>query len=248
MNFLQQIKYKFQVQGVLTKIIVINVAVFLTVNVIGNLSHLNLLPYTALPLNGTEFLFHFWTLFSYMFTHAGLGHLFWNMVLFYFMAQIFFTILNQKQLMYVYVMSGVSGGALMLILAFIFPEQFGHSYLIGASAAVMGVGAVMAIYAPNYRVYLFGVFDMAYKYFFLLVFTVNTIIDLAENTGGKISHIGGTLFGLLFGYYLKQGIDLFSINLFPKRKSKLKVVSHNKSYSHKSAGIADSSEKTMDEL
>lgn len=247
MNFFQELKYKFQVQGILTKIIVLNVAVFLTVNLIGNLSHLNLLAYTALPLNAKEFLFHFWTIFTYMFTHAGLGHLFWNMVLFYFMAQLFFTYFNQKQLMYSYVMSGIAGAALMLLLGMAFPEQFGRAYLIGASAAVMGVGAVLVIYAPNYRVYLFGVFDMAYKYFFLLVFCVNTIIDLSENTGGKISHIGGAVFGLLYGYYLKRGVDLFAIDLFRKKKSKLKVVGRTPSESVYSNKI-ENNEKTMDEL
>ncbi len=248
MNILQKLKYNFQIQGLLTKIIIINVAVFLTVNLVGNLSHLNLLEFTALPLDKTEFLFHFWTLFSYMFTHVGLGHLFWNMVLLYFMAQIFFTIMTQKKLVYVYVMSGLTGGALMLVLGMIFPDQFQRSYLIGASAAVMGVGAVMAVYAPDYRVFLFGTFEMAYKYFFLIVFGVNTILDLAENTGGKISHIGGALFGLLYGYYLKKGIDLFSISFLPKRKSPLKVVSRSGQYSGTTSTKKSEDEQSMDDL
>ena len=120
MNFLQTLKYNFQKQGVLTQIIIANVAVFLTVNLVGNLSHLDLLPYTALPIGGDSFLFKFWTIFTYMFTHASLGHIFWNMVLFYFMSQIFFTIMGQKKLLYLYVMSGLSGGALVLILGLVF--------------------------------------------------------------------------------------------------------------------------------
>lgn len=224
MNFFQKIRYNFQQQNVLTQIIVANVAIFLTVNLVGNLSHLNLLPYTALPIGGETFLFRFWTLFSYMFTHADFWHLFWNMVLFYFMAQVFFTIMGQKKLLYLYVMSGVSGGVLMLLLGLIFPAAFSNSLLLGASAAVLGVGAVMAVYAPNYKVYLFGAFELSYKYFYLITFAVSTIIDLSVNTGGKISHIGGALFGLLYGYFLKQGTDLFNINFSWKRKAPLKVV------------------------
>ena len=248
MNFLQNIKYNFQRQGVLTKIIVVNVAVFLTVNIIGNVSHLNLLPYLALPIGAEAFLFKFWTLFTYMFTHAGLGHVFWNMVLFYFMSQVFFTIMGQKKMLYLYVMSGISGGALMLILGLIFPEQFQHSFLIGASAAVMGVGAVMAVYSPNYKIYLFGMFELSYKYFFLGIFVINTIIDLSENTGGKISHIGGVLFGLIYGYYLKQGIDLFTLSFNLKKKSKLTVVSRNNSYGGSTEQKKSNEEHTMDEL
>jgi membrane associated rhomboid family serine protease len=250
MNFLQQIKYNFQQQGVLTQIIIANVAVFLTVNLVGNLSHLDLLPYTALPIGGDTFLFRFWTIFSYMFTHADFWHLFWNMVLFYFMAQVFFTIMGQKKVLYLYVMSGLSGGALMLILGLIFPAAFSHSLLLGASAAVLGVGAVMAVYSPNYRVYLFGMLEISYKYFFLFTFALSTIIDLSVNTGGKISHIGGTLFGLAYGYYLKRGVDLFNISINLKKKKKLKVVSHNKNYDDAYTGVGKktSDEQTMNEL
>src|SRR5687767_14781555 len=114
MNPFQKILYNFQRQGTLTQIIVLNVAVFLTVNIIGNLSHLDLLTWLALPLGGDQFLFRFWTLFTYMFTHEDLWHLFWNMILLYFMSQVFFTIMGQKKLLYLYVMSGLCGGALML--------------------------------------------------------------------------------------------------------------------------------------
>jgi membrane associated rhomboid family serine protease len=248
MNFFTKIADTFRQQGVLTQIIVINAAVFLTVNLVGNLSHLNLLDYTALPVGGTAFLFRFWTLFTYMFTHADFWHLFWNMILFYFLSQVFFIIFQQRRMLYVYVMSGLAGGALVLIMGLLFPASFGNSVLLGASAAVLGVGAVMAIYTPDYRVNLFGVFEMAYKYFFILVFVLNTIIDLSINTGGKISHMGGTAFGLLYGYYLKSGRDLFNFSFARKKKSKLKVVHTNPSPSSSPAYKQGNDEQRMNTL
>lgn len=228
-SFFERLKYNFQQQGVLAQLIIINVAVFLTINIVGNLSHLYLTQYVGLPIGGYSFIFKFWTLFTYMFTHEGLGHIFWNMFLLYFTAQIFFTIMGQSKMLYVYIMSGISGGVLVLLLGLFFPESFGHSILIGASAAVLGVGAVMAIYAPNYTVFLWGMLQMPYKYFYLLTFGVSTIIDLSVNTGGKISHIGGALFGVLYGYQLKRGVDLFDFSFLKRKKSKLKVVSYNPS-------------------
>ena len=249
MDFLKELKYNFQRQGILTKIIVINVAIFLTVNIIGNLSHLQLLPYLALPIGGDGFLFRFWTLFTYMFTHAGFWHLFWNMMLFYFMSQIFFTIMGQKKMLYVYVMSGISGGALMLVLGLIFPNAFGYSILLGASAAVLGVGSVMAVYSPDFRVYVFGALEMKYKYFYLAIFVVSTIIDFSINTGGKISHMGGALFGIVYGYYLKKGTDLFDLNLNFRKKTKLKVVSNStRTVDYDSPGQGGSDAQKMDEL
>lgn len=224
MNIFRQAQQNFQRQTVLTQLIVINVAVFLTVNLVGNLSHIDLVPYLALPVGGGRFLWRFWTFFTYMFTHVDLWHMFWNMFLFYFMAQIFFTIMGRKKLLYLYVMSGACGGALMLLMGIIMPQQFGYSLLLGASAAVMGVGAVMAVYAPTFRVFLFGIFEMQYRYFYIMIFVLNTIIDLSVNTGGKISHIGGAAFGLLYGYFLRRGRDLFAIDLSFRRKKTLRVI------------------------
>lgn len=227
MTFLTRIKNSFQEQGVMAQIIIINIAVFLTVNVVANISHVNLLQFVALPLSDA-FVFKFWTLFTYMFTHAGLGHIFWNMVSFYFYTQVFFLLFGQKKLLYVYVMSGLSGGALVLLLAILFPFSFGNSILIGASAAVLGVGAVMLLYAPNYRMFLFGLVELPYKYIYLIFFALSTIIDLSINTGGKISHIGGALFGAIYGYQLKRGRDISNLSfLKSNKKSKLKVVSNN---------------------
>lgn len=229
----------------MAQIIIVNIAVFLTVNVVGNLSHLNLLPYVALPLNANDFITHFWTLFTYMFTHEGLGHIFWNMVSFYFYTQVFFVLFGQKKLLYVYMMSGLSGGALVLLLGILFPASFAHSILLGASAAVLGVGAVMLIYAPNYRLFLFGLIELPFKYIYLIFFALSTILDLASNTGGKISHMGGAMFGMLYGYQLKKGIDLSDMSFLKrKKKTNLKVVSNTS----KKQGNSPNEEATMNAL
>lgn len=227
MSFLERTKYTLQQYGTLTTLIVINVSVFLVINLVGNLSHLDLLPFFALPVGGSAFVTKFWTFFSYMFTHVSLGHIFWNMVLFYFMSQVLFTILGEKKLLYLYVMSGLCGGALVLVMGLAFPASFGHSVLLGASAAVLGVGAVMAVYAPAYKVYLFGLLEMQYRYVYLITFVISTIIDLSVNTGGKISHIGGAAFGLFYGYSLRKGTDLSRFSLRFKRKSPLKLLRYD---------------------
>lgn len=226
MNTWQTIRNKFEAQSTMTKIIVINVAVFLVLNLVANLSHLDLLRYMGLPVGGFDFLSKFWTLFTYMFSHVQLGHLFFNMLLFFFTAQTYYQIIGEKTLLYVYVMSGLSGGLLLVLLGILFPQAFAGSILIGASASVLGVIMVLAIYAPNLPVSLWGVFQMRYKHFAIMMFVLSTIIDLAINTGGKIAHVGGAAFGLIYGYNLKRGRDLFNFAFFERKKTKLKVVSY----------------------
>ena len=144
-------------------------------------------------------------------------------------------------------MSGLSGGALVLLLGILFPASFANSILLGASAAVLGVGAVMLIYAPNYRLFLFGLVELPFKYIYLIFFALSTILDLATNTGGKVSHIGGALFGVLFGYQLKKGRDISNLSfLKPKKKTNLKVVSNNPNV--KKQGNSPNEEATMNAL
>src|SRR5688572_7851166 len=227
MSVLGNIKSTLQQQSNLTILIILNVAIYLTINLAGNIAHLNLTPYFALPLTGVSFITKFWTLFTYMFTHEELGHIVFNLLLLYFSGRLFYSILGEKRLVYVYVMSGLMGGALLLVLGIIFPEVFAGGYLLGASAAVLGLVMVMAVYTPNYNVFLFFI-EMPYKYFAILVFVTSTVIDFAVNTGGKIAHIGGAVFGLLYGYQLKNGKDLFDLS-FLKPKTKMKITYRNTS-------------------
>lgn len=248
MNPIQNIIATFRQQGRLAQLIILNVSLFLVINLSLHILHIDLVNYLGLPIDGSRFIFKIWTLLTYMFSHESLGHLFWNMVLFYFSAQLFYLILGEGKLLYVYVMSGLCGGAILLFCGLLFPASFAGSVLIGASAAVTGVVMVMAIYAPNYQVSLWGVIQMSYKYFALLTFLLSTFIDFSLNTGGKISHIGGALFGLAYGWGLKKGIDFFDFKFLTKKRTKLRVVGksprseelHNE---NKKAG-----EKRMNEL
>lgn len=248
MNLFQKITANFAQQGNLAKLIIINIAAFLTVNLSFHLAHINLMPYLALQVGGIEFIYKFWTLFTYMFVHSDLFELFFNMLLLYFSAQLFFLILGERKLIYVYVMSGLCGAGLILVLGLLVPASFFNTTLLGASSSVLGVIMVMAVYAPNYRVSLWGLIDMAYKYFAALMFLVSTLIDFSFNTGGKIAHIGGVLFGLLYGYYLKKGVDLFDFSFLSRRKNKLKVVSYNKTADDLYNEKRVVNEATMDEL
>lgn len=139
------------------------------------------------------------------------------------------------------------GGITLLILSAVFPASFANSILFGASAAVIGIVTSLAIYIPNLPVSLFGIIEMKYKYYALLIFAVSTIIDFNINTGGKISHFGGAFFGLLFGYLLKNGKDISEFSLFRKpRKQKLKVVHTNSSVKNKETSL--SNQQTIDAL
>lgn len=247
MNIFQNIKSEFQKQNYLTILVVLNVAMFLTINIGIHMAHVYLPEYLAMPLNTDSLLFRFWTPLTYMFSHENFGHLFYNMLLLYFSGRLFTTFFPEKKLLYVYVMSGLCAALFLVVLALVFPTVFHASYLLGASAAVLGIICCIAIYSPDMPISLFGLFEMRYKYFALFIFILFTIIDFTINTGGKISHIGGAVFGLAYGYSMRHGRD-FSGFSFLKKKKTLKVV-HKRSISDEEYNsISVDNQKTVDAL
>jgi membrane associated rhomboid family serine protease len=247
MSFITNIKRELEKHNILTVLLVINVSLFFIVNISKHILGISLIEYLALPLNLNELVIKFWTVLTYMFTHEGLGHVFYNLLLLYFTSQTFLNFLNEKKLLYVYIMSGLMGGLILLIFSILMPDVFSGSYLFGASAAVIGLVMSLGFYVPNLPVSLFGLIEMRYKYYAMLVFVVFTIIDFTVNTGGKISHFGGAMFGLLFGYLLRNGKDLSEMSLFKSsKKTKLKKVHDNKHFYNKPNSLTQ--QQMIDEL
>lgn len=248
MSFIQNIKHELQRHSKLTVLLIVNISIFFIINISTGIFQSDFITLNmALPLNLNEFVFKFWTLFTYMFSHKDLGHVFYNMLLLYFSAQTFLSFLSEKKMVYVYIMSGLMGGIILLILSAIFPSTFEYSILFGASAAVLGIVTSLALYIPNLPISLFGIIEMKYKYYALLIFAVSTIIDFNINTGGKISHFGGAFFGLFFGYMLKNGKDISELTFFNRTKSStLKVIHSNKNAKAHEQSL--SNQQTIDSL
>lgn len=244
MSFIQNIIIEIRKQGKLTLFIILNIVFFLFINISAHIFNFKLIDYLALPINFFKAILKFWTIFTYMFSHEDVGHLFYNMILLYFNGRIFCNLLLEKRFTFVYIVSGISGALFLLVLSFFINQNL--DYISGASAATIGVISALAMYTPNLPVNLFGVFEIRYKYFAMVIFALFTIIDFSINTGGKISHFGGAFFGLFYGYMLKNGRDLSLMSFYKlEKKSKLKVVHHNK---NKSEANSENQQKLIDSI
>lgn len=206
---------------------IINVGIFLLSNILihlviigGDKDTSAAIMYDALAVNSDflGFLPRFWTLFTYMFVHVELRHIISNMLWLWFLGKIFCELLGSKRMVTTYLLGGLSGGVLYLIFTAI--AQPNHPvYLLGASGAVMAIVVAVAAASPDYRVFPFGI-AMKLKWLALIAVALTTLIDLSVNTGGKVAHIGGAIFGLIYGYSIRKG-NLFG-NIFVK-KAKLRV-------------------------
>jgi membrane associated rhomboid family serine protease len=218
MGIWDDIKATFRNGSNLTKLIYINVVVFVLIKIVEVIAVLfsapgltqSFLSLLAVPASLPALLTRPWTIISYMFLHEGFIHLIFNLLWLYWMGRIL-EYLDQKKLVAVYLLGGISGAVLYIIAFNIFPAFSGTvsgSIALGASAAVMSIVVAIAAYVPEYTVYLFLIGKVKLKYLALIMFILTSILDFSVNSGGKIAHIGGALFGYLYAIRYRQGKDL----------------------------------------
>ena len=241
----QNIQYKMLRSGSkLNLLIGINIIVYLIVNVPATLEVLlfrsnNIAEFSAEYLSTTADLtklpVRFWTPLSYMFMHAGIFHIVFNLLWFYWFGQIFEEYLGKKRTLGLYLMGGLTG-ALFFIAAYNTLPFFTHynaaanSSLVGASASVMAILVATATLLPDYTISLMFIGPVKLKWLILVFVIIDFLGTIGPNAGGEIAHLGGALMGFVYIKQLQKGHDWITgiSNIF-KSKSKLKVVSKNSS-------------------
>ena len=249
MGIWDDIEKSFKTGSSLTKLIYINVGVFIVVSFAAIVGFLLTNPaidektvkLLAVPASLQELLFKPWTLVSYMFLHRDIWHILFNMLWLYWFGTIFLHLLDQRKLVAVYLIGGICGAVLYILSFNVFPAFRGivtESVALGASASVMAVVVAVAAYVPDYPINLFLLGRIKIKYMALAIFALTSFMDFSVNSGGKIAHIGGAMFGYIYAVKLAQGKDIgkginkiidFFATIFKPRKKKMKVTYKNPS-------------------
>ena len=219
MGIWNDIKRAFRTGSNLTKLIFINVAIFLILAVTAIIGFLldnasvpdATLKFLAVPASLKTLLLRPWTLITYMFTHKDIWHILFNMLWLYWFGRIFLEYLDQRKLVAVYLLGGLIGATVYILSFNLFPAFKGildESVAIGASASVMAIVIAIAAYVPDYTVHLFLLGRLKIKYVALGIFVLTSVMDFSVNSGGKLAHIGGALFGYLYTMNLRRGRDI----------------------------------------
>lgn len=249
MTYFDQIKSTLQKQSALTQLLIVNLSLFILTNVIDHFLKLNLISYLALEFGDFNYFYKPWTLLTYQFTHLNLGHFLVNIIMLFFVGNLYHQTIGQR-LVYVYVMSGLLAALIIIVLSMIFQNQFYSSFLVGSSASVIGLLCASARYSPNLIISVFfGTITTKLKYVAIGIVILTSLIDFSLNMGGKLAHIGGALFGVLYGYYLQRGTDLFNISFLKRQNKKhLKIVSYDRGKDYEYNEVRALSEQRMNEL
>ncbi|RIV45252.1 rhomboid family intramembrane serine protease [Flagellimonas pelagia] len=205
------LQYQYARLTVAEKLIALNVLVFLLDGLSKALLGYSISTWFQLPKDFLEFIGQPWSLVTYSFFHAGLMHIFWNMVMLYFASRIFLNLFDAQKFINVYFLGVIVGGLVFLLSYNVFPTLLNtNTALIGASAGVTAVLIFVCAYIPNQevRVFFFNIKLWYIGAFFVLMDLIQ--IPYGGNIGGRLAHLGGALLGYVYARQLFKGNDIGS--------------------------------------
>lgn len=241
MTIWDEIKESFSEGSALTRLIYINLGVFLVFRILNVFFFLSGTPFPfmdwlALPADFGLLASRPWTLITYMFLHFEFLHILFNLLWLYWMGQIFLTYFDQGKLITIYLLGGISGGLFYVAGYNLFPvfsNMVSDSRLLGASASIIAIVTALAVHAPNHTLHLMFIGPVKMKYIALISVLMYVIGISSTNAGGNLAHLGGAFWGVIYVLQLRRGIDpgksvngLFSSlkkTFSPKPKVKVKV-------------------------
>lgn len=161
-----------------------------------------------------------WTPFTYMFVHGSVGHILLNMMMLWFAGKRVQDLYGPRHFTLIYILSGLTGAALQLVAGSLISQQ-PDVYLLGASAAIMGLMLAYAVAMPEEEIYLMIMFiiPVRFRLWGLAKFLILTNLVLGalgmmhilphwlSNSGNiaYLAHLGGALAGWYYARILGYG-------------------------------------------
>lgn len=243
-NFIDQLKYNYRTGTMVTRLLFVNIGVFAVLKLIHIFSFFFraewlkvVMPWISGTSDWQTMLYRPWTIITYMFVHEGVMHILFNLLVFYFAGRIFENLLNGKRLLGVYFLGGIAGFLFYFAAYNLLPVFSGtQSIIFGASASIIAILVAIATYMPDLEVRLILIGNVELKYIAIFFVALDILFIDGGNSGGRIAHLGGALFGFLYSMNLKKGNDwtngFYAVtNFFSdliKPRPKMKVASKSK--------------------
>ncbi len=242
MSIVEEIKNRFANDNAISKIIFLNVAVFLFFGIAQVLFFLfglnnpliEIKSWFYLYASFDNFIYKPWGILTYMFLHDGFFHILFNMLWLYWLGGLLQEYLGNSKTYQAYFLGGIFGGLIYIISYNIFPvfqNSLPISFALGASAGVLSVLVAAATLLPDYPIMLLFFGEVRLKYIAIFSVLLDFINIPGGNAGGHIAHLGGALFGYLFIKFIysksnmPNALDKIFDGIFSifKTKSKMKV-------------------------
>lgn len=179
-------------------LLIINVLCYATYYILGRQELFNLNYWGGLwSLNTGNF--HIWQPFTYMFMHASLDHIFFNMFSLWMFGTVLENYWGTKRFLFYYLACGIGAGLLHLLMP-------GVHLTVGASAAVYGILMAFGMMFPNERIYLYFLVPIKTKWFIIGMIVIELFEGVFRSYDGiaHFAHLGGMLIGFLIILYWRK--------------------------------------------
>jgi len=160
--------------------------------------------YFALSLEGIKHGF-VWQLLTFQFMHGGILHLLLNSWAIFVFGRAVEAALGRMRMLQLYFLSGIVGGLVQMLGAWLLPEHFGDA-VVGASAGAFGLVAAFATLFPNQRLVMlvYFVLPIAMRARTLLWLSLGFAlfgIIVPYGNVAHAAHMGGILTGMIFSRF-----------------------------------------------
>lgn len=171
-------------------LLIINVVVWLIMTITGAIFGLNqsqqLLIFGA-KVNQLIAVGQYWRLFTAMFLHIGISHLFFNSYALYIYGPVVEQLFGKKKFLAVYIISGLMGS--------LFSYMFSPNPAAGASGAIFGLMGSLLYFRRSHRY----IYDRAIGPQLLVIVGINLLYGFIQPGIDNWGHIGGLIGGFLTG-------------------------------------------------
>lgn len=139
--------------------------------------------------------FFVWQVATYLFLHAGLGHLFVNMFTLWMFGSELERSLGRRNFLKFYFAAGMGAGLLSILV-----NPFSQIPTIGASGSIYGILMAYGMLYPNRIIYLYFLFPVKVKYFVAVIGAVAFLFSISApgSTTAHIAHLGGMIFAFVY--------------------------------------------------
>ena len=138
-----------------------------------------------------------WTFVTYMFLHAGIPHILFNMLVLFIFGSSVEERMGGRTFFLFYILCGIGGA----VASFPLTQAVVVTQIIGASGAVLGVAVAFAWYWPEHPVFFFPLPDpipAKWLITFLVAFDLVLALIGASDGIAHLAHLGGVGTALLY--------------------------------------------------
>ncbi len=189
-NFIRR-PFRYSFSNATFMLIAVNAAVFLLTSLSPRLR-------TWLSMNVVMVVHYrcFWQPVTYMFTHAGVRHLFFNMLALFFFGLPVEKTVGSKEFLLLYFFCGIMDG--LISLAFYYLVGGYGVFLLGASGAVYSLLLAYAVIFPRSRIFVFGLIPLPAPVMVALYAAIEFLSQFSADGTAHFTHLTGFALAWLY--------------------------------------------------